>query len=213
MRYAPRPESHVAGTGMELVVANLDYVLSFEHVPQFVFVLVNVEGSVERGDFFYDAKGTASSRARGSNDELGIAEPQTFAAVCSDLVAAGLSHGSNCSLEAEAYLPKIRLRAACQKWQRPLRGRWGTRQALRRTLVGGTLSNLLKGEISPPPTGRTLTPRRSRRTSPRGKLDRGEISIVPTAARLHQKMLLGAEADPPMHLGGLAVCLRGVIRE
>ena len=108
MRYAPRPESHVAGTGMELVVANLDYVLSFEHVPQFVFVLVNVEGSVERRDFFYDAKGTASSRARGSNDELGIAEPQTFTAICSGLVAAGLSHGSNCSPETEAYLPMIR---------------------------------------------------------------------------------------------------------
>jgi hypothetical protein len=191
----------------------LDYVLSFEHEPQFVFVLVNVEGSVERRDFFYDAKGTASTRARGSNDELGIAEPQTFTAICSDLVAAGLSHGSNCSPEAEAYLPKIRPPRPARNGNGPFGGRWPTRQALRRTLVGGALSNLHKGQIfttadrthshstKEPPD---LTKREVR---PRGNLNRADGCQTPP------KMLSGAEADPPMHLVGLAVCLRGVIRE
>jgi hypothetical protein len=79
--------------------------------------------------------------------------------------------------------------------------------------VGGALSNLHKGQIfatadrthshstKEPPD---LTKREVR---PRGNLNRADGCQTPL------KMLSGAEADPPMHLVGLAVCLRGVIRE
>jgi hypothetical protein len=63
VRNAARSERNLAGTDMELIVAHLDYVLPFEHVPQFVFVLMNVKRRVERVDFFNDGERSAGRSA------------------------------------------------------------------------------------------------------------------------------------------------------
>jgi hypothetical protein len=78
VRNAARSERNLAGTDMELIVAHLDYVLPFEHVPQFVFVLMNVKRRVERVDFFNDGERSAGRIRGGPDYELGIAESEAF---------------------------------------------------------------------------------------------------------------------------------------
>lgn len=58
MGNAGRPEYHLAGARMELVVADLKHVLALKYEPQFVFVLVNVEGCIKRRDLFDDGERT-----------------------------------------------------------------------------------------------------------------------------------------------------------
>jgi hypothetical protein len=82
VRNAARSERNLAGTDMELIVAHLDYVLTFEHVPQFVFVLMNVKRRVERIDFFNDGERSAGRICGGPDYELGIAESEAFTATC-----------------------------------------------------------------------------------------------------------------------------------
>jgi hypothetical protein len=48
MRNTARPEDYLARTDMKLVIANLNNVPPFEHVPQFGFVLVNVSCGGQR---------------------------------------------------------------------------------------------------------------------------------------------------------------------
>jgi hypothetical protein len=77
---------------MKLVVADLDYVLAFEHVPQLVFVLMDVEWSIEGISLFEHRERSASGIGSGSDHEVSVAESEALSAICFDFVTASLSH-------------------------------------------------------------------------------------------------------------------------
>lgn len=70
---------------VKLIVAHLDYVLPFEHVPQLVLVLMDVERRVEWVDLLDDGKQAASRVGGGLDDELCTAESEALTAVSVDL--------------------------------------------------------------------------------------------------------------------------------
>jgi hypothetical protein len=92
MRNAARPEDYPARADMKLVIANLNNVLSFEHVPQFVFILMDVKRGVERVNFFDDGDRSASRIGRRLYDEICVAESEAFTAVCIELEAGDPCH-------------------------------------------------------------------------------------------------------------------------
>jgi len=65
MRNTARAKGHLTWTHMKLILANLNNVLAFKHVPKLVFVRVNVKRRVERVYFFDDGESSASRIGRG----------------------------------------------------------------------------------------------------------------------------------------------------
>ena len=74
----PRGPNTSRRTGVELLFADLEHVLAFEHVEQLILVLVNVKRRVERRDLFDDAERTACRIRGGLDDYLRIAEPKAL---------------------------------------------------------------------------------------------------------------------------------------
>jgi len=95
MRNTARAKGHLTWTHMKLILANLNNVLAFKHVPKLVFVRVNVKRRVERVYFFDDGESPASRIGRGPDDEVRTAESEAFTALCTDLEAANVFHSSN----------------------------------------------------------------------------------------------------------------------
>jgi hypothetical protein len=80
VRDAARGEHEPVGAGLELLVADLEDVLPFEHVEQLVLVLVNVERRVDGFVLLEDRECSAGGVGGGLDDDLHLAEPQAFSA-------------------------------------------------------------------------------------------------------------------------------------
>ncbi len=81
-----RCEYDAAGTGLELLVSDLEHVVSFEHVEQLVLVLVDMERRVEWLDLLDDGECAVSRVSRRLYDELGVAELEALAGITVEYV-------------------------------------------------------------------------------------------------------------------------------
>ena len=81
MRYAARPEGQAARTYAELLVANLEHVLSLEHEEEFILALVDVPRGVEWIYLLDDREGAARALGRCLDQDLRPAEQQALAPV------------------------------------------------------------------------------------------------------------------------------------
>ena len=100
MRNAPRSEGHLAGTDVKLVIANLNDMLAFEHVPEFVLILVNVKRRVEGVYLLNNPKNSSGRIGRRPDDELCSAERDAFTGIRVDFEAASGIHVGNCNAAA-----------------------------------------------------------------------------------------------------------------
>jgi hypothetical protein len=92
MGNAAWPEHQVAWTNMELVVTDPNHMFSLEHVPQFIFVLMNMQRRVEWVGLFDDRERSAGRVGGGLDYELCTAEAETFTAFSIEFETARLSH-------------------------------------------------------------------------------------------------------------------------
>jgi hypothetical protein len=95
VRNTARGEHEPAGAGTELLVADLEDVLTFEHVEQLVLVLVNVERRVDGFVLLEDRE--CSTRGVGGrfDDDLDFAEAQALSAFGFKLVRRCGGSGGN----------------------------------------------------------------------------------------------------------------------
>ena len=81
MRDAARGEHEPAGAGPELLIADLEDVLAFEHVEQLVLVLVNVQRRVYGFVLLEDRECSAGGVGGSLDHDFHVAEAQAFSAV------------------------------------------------------------------------------------------------------------------------------------
>ena len=82
VRHAARPEGHPAGSSdAELLVADLEHVLSLEHEEEFILALVHVPRGVEWIYLLDDREGAARALGGCLDQDLRPAEPQALAPV------------------------------------------------------------------------------------------------------------------------------------
>jgi hypothetical protein len=91
VRDTARGEHEPPGAGLEVLVADSEDVLPFEHVEQLVLVLVNVERGVDGFVLLEDRECSARGVGGSFDDDLHIAEPQALSAFGLELVRRGTS--------------------------------------------------------------------------------------------------------------------------